>query len=80
MTARPPSTVSSSTAPGGPLRGSKPDPRKDKFAYFKDNIVTEDDEFDPKMYYYQRQDNGKDVPHNGVLLHPPQTVPPGFWL
>jgi len=37
------------------MNGRKPDPRKDKLAYFADNIQTHDEEdFDPKMYYYQR--------------------------
>jgi membrane protease subunit (stomatin/prohibitin family) len=33
------------------------DPRKDKLAYFKDNFQTHDeDDFDPKIYYYPRQE------------------------
>ncbi len=46
----------------GASRKAPPDPRKDKLAYFKDNIQTphDDEDFDPKIYYYHRQD--KDVP------------------
>ena len=43
------------TDPRRKMNGRKPDPRKDKLAYFADNIQTHDEEdFDPKMYYYQR--------------------------
>ncbi|KAL6042925.1 RING-type domain-containing protein [Balamuthia mandrillaris] len=49
----------------------KLDPRKDKLAYFAGNIQTHDEEdFDPKIYYYQRQEKegvGQGQPQLGGL-------------
>ena len=36
---------------------------QDKLAYFKDNIATEEDDFDASQYYYNRQGG-----HNFVAL------------
>lgn len=45
-----------------PTRKGSIDPTKDKLAYFKDNVQDphdQEEDFDPNMYYYHRQD--KDV-------------------
>jgi hypothetical protein len=53
------------------------DPRKDKLAYFKDNFQTHDeDDFDPKIYYYPRQEKEVNTSASAAARSCPQEIEP----